>query len=111
MVRVFPQIKAMMALATAGRCTARAIHLNRGWVPGQPEVWVRWAAVGYHLGQMAGEQSQQASDGESASSDQMVPLDQGGYDPGVVDVGSLDGGGFADMGADFGGGDFGGIDM
>jgi hypothetical protein len=67
--------------------------------------------LGYHLGQMAGEQSQQASDGESASSDQMVPLDQGGYDPGMVDVGSLDGGGFADMGADFGGGDFGGIDM
>jgi hypothetical protein len=67
--------------------------------------------LGYHLGQMAGEQSQQASDGESASPDQMVPLDQGGYDPGMVDVSSLDGGGFADMGADFGGGDFGGIEM
>jgi hypothetical protein len=67
--------------------------------------------LGYHLGQMAGEQSQQASEGESASPDQMVPLDQGGYDTGMVDVGSPDGGGFADMGADFGGGDFGGIDM
>jgi hypothetical protein len=56
--------------------------------------------LGYHFGQMAGEQSQQASEGESASPDQMVPLDQGGYDPGMVDVGSVDGGG-----------DFGGIEM
>jgi hypothetical protein len=67
--------------------------------------------LGYQLGQMAGEQSQQASEGEPASPDQVVPLDQGGYDPGMVDAGSLDGGGFADMGADFGGGDFGGIEM
>jgi hypothetical protein len=62
--------------------------------------------LGYHLGQMAGEQ--QASEGQPAGQDQLVPADQGGYDPGLGDAGSFDGGGFADMGADFGGGDFGG---
>lgn len=67
--------------------------------------------LGYQLGQMAGGQSQQASEGEPASPDQMVPLDQGGYNPGMIDVGPLDEGGFADMGADFGGGDFGGIEL
>lgn len=61
--------------------------------------------LGYHLGQMAGEQ--QASESESGSSDQMLPLDQGGYDPGMIDARSFDGG-FADVGADFGGDDFGG---
>ncbi len=61
--------------------------------------------LGYHLGQMAGEQH--ASESESGSSDPMVPLDQGGYDPGMIDAGSFDAG-FANMGADFGGGDLGG---
>jgi hypothetical protein len=68
--------------------------------------------LGYHLGQMAGEHEQQASDGESASPDQMVPLDQAGYDPGMADfAGSYDAGAFSDFGGDFGGGDFGGTEM
>ena len=60
--------------------------------------------LGYHLGQMAGEQ--QTSEVESASHDQMVPVDQGGYDPGMGDADAFDGGGFADMDADFGGGEW-----
>jgi hypothetical protein len=66
--------------------------------------------LGYHLGQMAADDNQQAAEGEFAP-DQMVPLDQGGYDPGMADVGFADGGAFADFGGDFGGGDFGGGEM
>ncbi len=111
MVVVLPPIKAMMALATAGRCTAPVMGILA--TADLPMVRaVGGGLLGYQLGQMAGEHDQQHQEGDAGNPDQMATLDAGGYDPGMADsVGSYDAGGFSDFGGDFGGGDFGGIEM
>jgi hypothetical protein len=69
--------------------------------------------LGYELGRMAGEQEQQAQEGDPMNPDQTATLDQGNDDPGMADsIGPFDAGGFGDFDGDFGGGDFGGgIDL
>src|SRR5437868_2967867 len=53
--------------------------------------------LGYELGRMAGEDEQQAHEGDQVNPDQTATLDQGSYDPGMADLDSFDAGGFSDV--------------